>query len=33
LQAQRFIEYLMSLDEFEAKRKAGLLSKSFWLFR
>jgi transposase len=32
-QEDRFIEYLHSLSAHEALRKAGLLSKDFWLFR
>jgi len=32
-QAQSFIDYLLSLSSQEALRKAGILSKRFWLFR
>jgi len=32
-QEDRFIDYLETLSEHEALRKAGLLSKTFWLFR
>lgn len=32
-QAQLFIAYLLSMSPQEALRKAGLLSKNFWLFR
>lgn len=32
-QAERFIEYLLSLSPQEALRKAGILSGNFWLFR
>ena len=30
-ETQRFITYLQSLSNHEAKRQAGLLSPSFWL--
>ncbi len=32
-QAERFIAYLLALSPNEALRKAGILSKNFWLFR
>jgi DDE superfamily endonuclease len=32
-QAQFFIDYLLGLSAQEALRKAGILSKRFWLFR